>query len=181
MDGYDGPSFLKEGQKEATTERSAMNKKDGSSLKSRNPYKLPEHTSQSTFLERNRTSTPFRMHSVASSYFNSHKKHPPIQQDYSHFKKSLKREETSFLLFEAFLSEKGESIWESLSENQEEMLEMPFSEKMGKNKEESKKKNQVPHPRKRLSRSLAGIIESEKTSAERTRNMSSLFIHPDKL
>lgn len=173
MSGYDGPSFFKH-QPSEIGERSLFNLSDKSDKRSSSKggeYQLPDHTSKSIFINKNQSSIPFRLHTVPSTYFSSHKTKKGKRTNYAELKKKLKKTEEEFLLFDAFLSKKGEKLWKKPNEG---YPELPQNEKEASTLTESKTRL-VKTTRKRLSQSLAGIIEAEKSNESRTKNIDSLF------
>ncbi len=116
MRGYDGPSFFKEELDVAKTKKrsdkgySFLSKQETSDT-------FKPHASQSALWERNRSSTPFHIHTVASSYFHAHQKNPVNTINYEQLKGKLRREDVSFLLFDAHLSQKGKMLLASTGEH----------------------------------------------------------------
>lgn len=174
MSGYDGPSFFKQHESDPEKNTGYSTGKKHEAL-----YRLPEHTYKSIFIDKNRTSTPFRLHTVPSAYFASHKRKTIKKINYSELKTNLMKKEKNFLLFEAYLSEKGEKLWQEEAQESSQSL----SAHSPTQSSAAKRRKNLPGetPRKRLSRSLAGIIEAEKSNEARTKNMSSLFTGPGKL
>lgn len=172
MSGYDGPSYYKN---HATGEKRPSlweNRKEAENEKEKK-YALPNFSTKQEEVVSKRTSTPFRIHTVPSSYFRTKKTETSKRTDYRFLRGKLEKKETDFLLFEAFLSEKAEKLFVVKEETEQKMISKN-SRNIRLNSSLQKKSNGHA-ARKRLSRSLAGIIEAEKTNENLTRNMNSLF------
>lgn len=173
---YDGPSIFRhnDDRKESIFTFKKDPKKASKEMDKK--YQLPKHTAVSKAIQENRTSAPYRSHTVPSSYFRYRKGNQSNRPDYTELKAELNKKDKDYLLFEAYLSDKAEDLYASLSAVAE-VKKVDKSEESGTvhtNKGPLKPKDSFP-ARKRLSRSLAGIIEAEETNEKTKRNMNSLF------
>lgn len=170
MSGYDGPSYYKYMNEE---EKQPFKKHDSVLKATQNSKKhsLPETQGIQKKPSTARSSTPFRFQSVPSSYFKLRRPKEKREINYSLLKKEFAKKSKDFLLFEAFLSEEAIGM---LSEDNEKRIHIS-KEKIENNRTVLNKNPSSSIKRKRLSRSLAGIIEAEEAHADRKSSMTSLF------